>query len=114
MNNKVPRKKRESKKIDEISISINNLLIISCLYRKVYYPYELMKVINYKYNVKVPLQSIYTLIKKYMKLNMIYEIKREGTTNRCFTLSKIGENYVIFKKKEYEEVIDKVNKEIIL
>ena len=103
--NYLERKKRTGKSEEQIDISINILFILKEINEIPLYPYAIRKVILKKYNIDIPIQSIYTTIKKYEKLNYIV-IDHVDDNKKYYTLTE-SEQKFLSKKSSYSGLLVK-------
>ena len=104
-DNYLERKKRTGKSEEQIDISINILFILKEISEISLYPYAIRKVILKKYNIDIPIQSIYTTIKKYEKLNYIV-IDHVDDNKKYYTLTESGQKF-LSNKSSYSELLVK-------
>jgi DNA-binding PadR family transcriptional regulator len=103
--NYLERKKRTGKSEEQIDISISILFILKEINEIPLYPYAIRRVILKKYNIDIPIQSIYTTIKKYEKLNYIV-IDHVDDNKKYYTLTESGQKF-LSNKSSYSELLVK-------
>lgn len=106
--NYLERKKRNKKTIEEIDISINILFILKEIKNNPLYPYAIKKIILAKYNIDIPIQSIYTTIKKYEKIKYIELHHVENTNKKFYILTKDGEKFLDEKSIHSKKLVRKL------
>lgn len=102
------RKKRDKKTIEEIDISINILFILKEIKSNPLYPYAIKKAIFTKYNVDIPIQSIYTTIKKYEKIKYIEIHHIDENKKKFYILTCNGEQFLKDKSNQSKQLVKKL------
>lgn len=106
--NYLERKKRDKKSLDEIDISINILFILKEIKNNPLYPYAIKKIILSKYNVDIPIQSIYTTIKKYEKIKYVKLHHVDANKKKFYILSSSGEQFFEEKSNLSKQLVKKL------
>lgn len=106
--NYLKRKKRDKKSIEEIDISINILFILKEIKNNPLYPYAIKKIILAKYNVDIPIQSIYTTIKKYEKIKYIELHHIDVNKKKFYILTSDGEQFLKEKSNRSKQLVKKL------
>lgn len=106
--NYLERKKRNKKLIEEIDISINILFILKEIKKTPLYPYAIKKMILSKYNVDIPIQSIYTTIKKYEKIKYIKLHHIDENKKKFYILTSDGKNFLEEKSNRNKQLVKKL------
>ncbi len=107
-SNYLERKKRDKKTIEEIDISINILFILKEIKSNPLYPYAIKKIIFAKYNIDIPIQSIYTTIKKYEKIKFIELHHVDDNKKKFYILTKDGEQFLEEKSSYSKQLVIKL------
>ena len=100
------RKKRNTKRKEDIDISLNILFILKEINNNPLYPYAIKKAILGKYDVDIPIQSIYTTIKKYEKLKYITLDHTDDKQKKYYILTEDGQKF-LNKKSSYSKMLVK-------
>ena len=102
------RKKREKKRVEEIDISINILFILKEIKKDPLYPYAIKKLVFSKYNVDIPIQSIYTTIKKYEKIKYIKLHHVDANKKKFYILTSDGKQFLEEKSNHSKLLVKKL------
>lgn len=109
MNNKyLGRKTRTTKTEDQIDISINILFILKEIRETPQYPYAIKKMILGKYNIDIPIQSIYTTIKKYKDIGYVELDCEDKNKKKYYLLTEKGKKFLEEKSSNNKELINKL------
>lgn len=109
MNNKyLERKNRSIKTVEQIDISINILFILKEIRETSQYPYAIRKIILGKYNIDIPIQSIYTTIKKYKDIGYVELDYEDKDNKKYYLLTEKGKKFFEEKSNNNRELINKL------
>lgn len=109
MDNKyLERKNRCIKTEEQIDISINILFILKEIRETSQYPYAIRKIILKKYNIDIPIQSIYTTIKKYKEIGYIELDYKDESNKKYYLLTDKGKKFLKEKSNNNRELINKL------
>lgn len=109
MDNKyLVRKSRRAKREEQIDISINILFILKEIMETSQYPYAIRKIILGKYNIDIPIQSIYTTIKKYQEIGYIKLDYEDEHNKKYYLLTQQGKDFFKEKSNNNKALINKL------